>query len=428
MSTSAEPEADDQPLPERGGRLRTVFQAFTYRDFRLLWFGAFTSSSGTWLQETALSWLLLQLTNKPLYLGLNAFLSTAPILLFTLVGGVLADRIDRRRILLTSQWMQLIFATSLSLLAYRNTPVPLLVTCALTLSFMTGCAQAFGGPAYQSLIPMLVDKKDLPNAIALNSIQFQLARFVGALTASFPFVLIADQMIAASVSFGLNGLSFVGVIIALMSLHIKPCQQAKSGRMVNQMREGLSFVWQREGLRSLAFLAFASTFLGMQVTTFLPVFARDIFQKSMGGNSIFVAISAAGAITGGLIVAATGNIKHKGRYTLLVQIGLGISIIGFTLSKTVWMAYPLLFIASIFMMCVFSLITSLVQLLVKDEMRGRVISIFVVAFRGGMPIGSLVTGVLGNRLPLPRVIMAEGLLLSLLAAGFLLSKSQVKEH
>ncbi|MFM8393512.1 MAG: MFS transporter, partial [Acidobacteriota bacterium] len=232
MNSATEQATDSEcPPADTSDPIRRVFRAFSYRDFRLLWFGAFTSSSGTWLQETALNWLLLQVTNDPFYLGLNAFLSTAPILLFTLFGGVLADRIDRRRILLTSQWAQLVFACTLAVLALLKLPAPLLVSSALLISFLTGCVQAFGGPAYQSLIPSLVDKKDLPNAIALNSIQFQLARVVGATTATLPFVIFSDQMIAASASFGLNGLSFVAVIIALMSLNVTHLPRPKCGDM-----------------------------------------------------------------------------------------------------------------------------------------------------------------------------------------------------
>jgi MFS family permease len=426
----AAPEAPPEvpvPAEQKKTTLARVFQAFTYRDFRLLWFGAFTSSSGTWLQETALAWLLLQLTNDPFYLGLNGFLSTAPILLFTLVGGVLADRFDRRRILIASQFSQLTFALALALLAFFDIR-SILVTSALLLSFLTGCVQAFGGPAYQSLIPMLVEKKDLPNAIALNSIQFQLARVVGSTISSFPFAIFADQMIAASVSFGINSLSFIAVIFALMSLSVRHIPRAVAGDMRSQLREGLNFVWHREGLRSLTFLAFASTFFGMQITIFLAVFARDIFHTGAGGNARLMACSGAGAVTGALIVAGLGNIKNKGRYALLMQVFFGLSIVAFTFAPSALIAYPVIYIASIFMMCVFSLITSLVQLLVSDDMRGRVMSIFMVAFRGGMPLGSLVTGFLVKYLPLPRVLMVEGLLLILIAGGYLLSRSQVKEH
>jgi MFS family permease len=416
---------------QKKNTLARIFQAFTYRDFRLLWFGAFTSSSGTWLQETALAWLLLQLTNDPFYLGLNGFMSTAPILLFTLVGGVLADRFDRRKILITSQFSQLVFALTLALLAFFDIR-SILVMSALLLSFLTGCVQAFGGPAYQSLLPMLVEKKDLQNAIALNSIQFQLARVVGSTISSFPFVIFADQMIAASVSFGLNSLSFIAVIFALMSLSARHIPPEVRGDMRSQLREGLNFVWHREGLRSLTFLAFASTFFGMQITIFLPFFARDIFHKDAGGNAALMACTGAGAVTGALIVAWLGDIRNKGRYALFMQIFFGLSIIAFTFAPSALIAYPIIYVAGIFMMCVFSLITSLVQLLVsdgqRDHMRGRVMSIFMLAFRGGLPLGSLVTGSLAKYLPLQRVLMVEGLLLILIAVGYMLSRSQVKEH
>src|SRR5262249_26121684 len=326
-------------VEEKRNPLARVFHAFTYRDFRLLWFGAFTSSSGTWLQETALSWILLQLTNDPSYLGYNGFLSTAPILIFTLIGGVLADRFDRRRILLTSQWSQLTFALTLSALAYFKAPNMILVWSALSLAFLTGCVQAFRGPAYQSLIPMLVDKKDLPNAIALNSIQFQLARVVGASVGSFPFRLFPDQMFAAAVSFGFNGLSFIAVICALMSLSVTHLPRVQVGGMRSQMREGLHFVWRQEGLRSLTILAFASTFLGMQLMTFLPVFARDIVKIGPAGNFRMVAISGAGAVAGALITAGLGNITGKGRKTLLMQMCFGAMIIAFSLTRVTWAAY-----------------------------------------------------------------------------------------
>jgi predicted MFS family arabinose efflux permease len=416
------------PVEEKQGALARVFHAFTYRDFRLLWFGAFISSSGTWLQETALNWILKKLTNDPSYLGYNAFLSTSPILIFTLIGGVLADRFDRRRILITSQWLQLSFALSLASLAFFKVPNMALVSSALGLSFLTGCVQAFGGPAYQSLVPMLVDKKDLPNAIALNSIQFQLARVVGASIGSFPFAVFADQMIAAAVSFGLNGLSFIVVIFALMSLSVRHIPRAHTGGMRSQLREGLSFVWGQEALRSLTLLAFASTFLGMQVMTFLPVFADDIFRIGAKGYFWLVAISGAGAVAGALITAGLGNVTNKGRKALLMQICFGAMIIAFSLTRSALIADAIIFLASVFMMILFAMIMSLVQLIVSDDMRGRVMSIYMVAFRGGMPLGALITGLLSKGFPLPRVIMVEGVLLIILAAVFLFSSSEVKEH
>ncbi len=428
MSTpAAAPERIPAEEPKRS-HLARIFHAFTYRDFRLLWFGAFTSSAGTWLQEAALGWILYSLTHKTRYTGFLGFFSTAPILFFTLIGGVIADRIDRRRILLASQWTQLVCALALAALAFFQAPTMVLVWSALSLSFLSGCAQAFGGPAYQALIPTLVEKKDLPNAIALNSIQFHLARVVGPTISSIPFAVIGEQLLAAAISFGINGLSFLAVIVALMSLNVRYIPNQTNGGMRSQMLEGLRFVWHKEALRSLTILSFASTFLGMQVTTFFAVFAADIFRTGATGNAQLIGISGAGAVTGALIVAALGDVQKKGQLALIMQIAFGIAIIAFSLSPTVWLAYPIIFIASVFMMFVFSMIASLVQLIVSDEMRGRVMSIYMLSFRGGAPLGALITGFLAEHYPLTRVLMIEGALLSLLALTFLLSPSSVKEH
>lgn len=419
---AAAPEtALEEPKP---GQLKRVFRAFAYRDFRLLWFGAFTSSAGTWLQETAQSWFILQLTNDAFYLGLNSFLATTPILLFSLIGGVVADRVDRRRILLTSQWLQLTYAFTLAALVYQGLHV---VWPILLISFLTGCAQAFGGPAYQALVPMLVERRDLANAIALNSIQFNLARVVGPAIGG---AVLATVGIA--LCFGLNGLSFVAVIIALSALSIQHIPRVSTGKLHREiggeMSSGLAFVGRQEALRSLTLLAFTSAFCATQIITFLPVFAKDIFHTGVGGYSSLLSTSGAGAVTGALLVAWLGDLHCKGRTALLMQLMLGLVLIAFALSPIAWLAYPLVFLGGVFMMSVFALISSLVQLLVTDEMRGRVMSIYMVAFRGAMPLGGLITGLLAKRFPLARVLAIEGLLLSTVAFSYLVSKSKVKEH
>ncbi|MBS1789064.1 MAG: MFS transporter [Acidobacteria bacterium] len=409
--------------------LGRVFHAFSYRDFKLLWFGAFTSSAGTWLQEAALTWILYYLTHDILYLAILPVFSTGPVILFTLLGGVIADRIDRRRILLASQWTQLTCACVLSVLAFMHAPTMMLVWSALALSFITGCAQAFGGPAYQALIPTLVEKKDLPNAIALNSIQFHLARVVGPTVGNIPFRFINEQLLAAAISFGINGISFLAVIVALLSLNVRYIPTGGSGGgMRSEMTEGLRFVWHQEALRSLTFLSFISTFLGMQVTVFFAYFAGDVFKTGGAGNGTLISISGAGAVTGALIVAALGNVNSKGRLAMIMQIAFGLTIIGFTLSTSVWIAYPIIFVASVFMMFVFSMIASLVQLIVTDEMRGRVMSIYMLSFRGGAPLGAVVTKMLARHYSLTKVLMIEGALLSIIALAFLLSPSKVKDH
>ncbi len=432
MSIPATATEPTEPTPteteQKKSTVARVFHAFSYREFRLLWFGAFTSSAGTHLQEAALAWIIYQLTNKPSYTGILAFAATAPVLLFTLVGGVLADRIDRRRILLASQWTQLACALALAGLAFFEAPAMMLVWSAIALSFIAGCGQAFGGPAYQALIPTLVEKKDLPNAIALNSIQFHLARVVGPTISSIPFAIFGNQLLAASVSFGFNSLSFLAVIFSLMTLRVAYIPQGKRDGMRSEMLQGLKFVWHQEALRSLTVLSFAATALGMQAMIFSAVLAKDVFHTGPAGNATLISISGAGSVVGALIVAGLSNIKNRGRTALMMQIAFGLTIVTFTFAKSVWFAYSLIFVASIFMMFVFSMIASLVQLIVKEEMRGRVMSIYMLSFRGGAPLGALATGFLAEHYPLTKVLMVEGVLLCVVALTFLLSPSKVKEY
>src|SRR5205809_6959242 len=208
-------------MPVRRG-VRRMLAAFGYRDFRVQWIGACSSAIGTWMQIIAQNWLVLSLTNSPFFLGLDAFLQQLPIILFTLIGGVFADRYDRRRTLLASQYVQMATSGTLALLMYFHL---VQVWHILVLSSITGLAQAFGGPAYQSLIPSLVDKKDLPNAVALNSIQFNVARVLGPLLFAGTLTVFMkwgyDEPQAMNACFALNSLSFVVVINTLMALHVK---------------------------------------------------------------------------------------------------------------------------------------------------------------------------------------------------------------
>jgi len=208
-----------------------MLAAFTYRDFRVQWIGACTSSIGTWMQIVAQNWLVVSLTNSPFFLGLDAFLQQLPIILFSLIGGVFADRYDRRRTLMMSQVIQMSTSGALALLMYFRA---VQIWQILALSFVTGCAQSFGGPAYNSLIPSLVDKKDLPNAVALNSIQFNVARVLGPLL--FGLTLSAfrhwgySEPQAMNACFLLNSLSFLVVINTLMMLRVKHIPPATSER------------------------------------------------------------------------------------------------------------------------------------------------------------------------------------------------------
>jgi MFS family permease len=405
-----------------------MLAAFTYRDFRVQWFGACTSSIGTWTQITAQNWIVLSLTGSAFFLGLDAFLQQLPIMLFTLIGGVLADRRDRRQTLLSSQYVQMTTAAALALIVYFDV---VKIWYILGLSFITGLAQAFGGPAYQSLIPSLVDKKDLPNAVALNSIQFNVARVIG------PLVFAATLAVAARIGFSdpqsmamcfaLNAASFLVVVYALMSLNLKHIPHTGTTRMRDEMRGGLDYVRHHGSLVALIVLAATTTFLGFSVLTFLPIFAQRVFHEGASTYGHLLAFSGAGSVVGALIVAWLGKFKRMGLTALLVQAIYGLFILGFAMSRTLWLSDILLFFTGAALMVVFSTVTSLIQLIAPNEMRGRVMSIYMLAFRGGMPLGSLCSGYLATFIGAPLVIGINGVLLVIVAAYFLVKSHGVRE-
>ena len=405
-----------------------MLAAFTYRDFRVQWFGACTSSIGTWMQIVAQNWLVLSLTDSTFYLGLDAFLQQLPIMLFTLIGGVLADRRDRRRMLIASQYVQMATSATLALLMYLHV---VQVWHILLLSSITGFAQAFGGPAYQSLIPSLVDKKDLPNAVALNSIQFNVARVVGPLLFGVTLVVFTkwgyNESQAMNACFALNALSFVVVINTLMALHVKHIPPAASKGMRDDLRIGLSYVRHHPSLKAFIVLAAATTFLGFTLITFLPVFAKKVFHEGAGTYSHLLVFSGVGSVVGALIIAWLGKFKRMGLTALVVQAAYGLLIIAFAASRVMWLSDILLFFTGAALMMVFSTVTSLIQLIAPNEMRGRVMSIYMLAFRGGMPLGSLVSGYFATLIGAPMVIAINGGLLVVVAAYFLVRSHGVRE-
>ena len=411
--------------PPKG--LRRLAAALHHRDFRVLWLGACISSIGTWMQSLAENWLVLSLTASAFFLGLDAFLQQLPIMLFTLIGGVVADRHDRRLTLMASQWVQLATAAMLSLLVYFRVVE---IWHILVLSFVTGTAQAFGGPAYQSLIPSLVGKQDLTNAIALNSIQFNVARMVGPLLAGASLAAFkrggVEDMTAYAACFALNALSFLVVIVSLMSLQIQHLAAPRVQNMMGELRQGLSYVRQERNIMALMVLGAATTFFGIPMLTLLPVFARDVFGSDVEGYSALLAFSGAGAVVGSMIVAWLGRFPRMGLGTLLVQVVFGVMITLLALNRSLYISYVLLFLSGVALMIVLSCITSLVQLIAPNEMRGRVMSIYLVAFRGGMPIGSLVSGYVASLTSAPTVLALNGVAMLMVSAYFLLKNEEIR--
>ncbi len=399
--------------------LRRLGVAFTFAKFRNMWLAAFTSAVGTWMQRLAKQLLILDLTGSAFFLGLDMFLAELPLLLFTLIGGVIADRHDRRHLLIASQTLQMACALALAAIVFFDITR---VRYILALSFVSGLAQAFGGPAFQSLIPSLVPRRHLPNAVALNSIQFNLAQTIGP-----PIGVVVLAAFGMAGCFGLNGLSFLAVIAVLGLMRVPPPAPATRERILTELRGGLRYVRHGGALLALTVLAFATTSLALPIRTFLPVFALDVFGLGDAQLGWMLAMVGSGSVVGALIVAWLGKFEHMGRTLLQVQVVFGGLVVAFALLPINRFSYVLLFLIGAALLMIFSLTNSLVQLTVPDELRGRVISIYLVAFRGGMPLGSLVSGYFTTHFTTSAVVAANGLLLSLVAVGFLMGNRQVRE-
>ena len=370
------------------------------------------------MQMVAQSWVVLQLTGSAFYLGLVGFLGQLPVILFTLVGGVFADRVDRRKLLLVSQYIQIGVAIMLTILVYFERVE---IWHFLVLVFVAGSGQSFGGPAYQALIPTLVKREDVPNAVALNSIQFNLARVVGPVLAGAAFAAFG-----AAICFGLNALSFLAVVISLFLIRTSFVPAKTADSVLDQIKSGFSYIREQGALWQLTILGFVSTFCGVPLLTLLPVFAKDVYGLGPTGYSYMMAISGAGAITGALAYAALSRSSRQGLFALRVQIAFAVLLAMFALSTTLVFSCAVLFLTGVCLISLFASITSLVQLATAEEMRGRMMSIFMLAFRGGMPLGDLTAGFLASRFSPQLALLVLSTVLVIAASGFLLSRSGVK--
>jgi predicted MFS family arabinose efflux permease len=368
-----------------------------------MWIGACASTIGTFVQQFAQSWLVYDLTKNPFYLGLDLFLGQLPIMAFSLFGGVFADRLDRRKMLLASQYIQMACAFLLAALFLTHV---VKVWHVLALSFVVGLGQSFGGPAYSALLPTLVPPDDLSNAIAMNSIQFNLARILGPTIGGITYSALGGTW-----CFTLNGFSYLAVIASLFMIHVKFVPAKTQQSVLTSMKEGIQFIRRRQGMSALVVLAFCTTLFGFSLNGFLPVIVQNIFHRGPETYTLLLVCSGAGSICGALIVAAMEKVKGKERLTLLILISLGLITTGFALSKWLPLSCMLIFLGGTAIMASASLMLSLAQFTATDAMRGRVMSVYNLAFRAGIPVGALALG---------RIIPVVGISAALSGAGLML--------
>jgi len=422
-----------------------MFRALAHRNFRLFWAGAFLSNAGTWMQTVAQSWLVLQLTDSGTWLGVDTFVATAPGLALTLVGGVIADKLDRKRLLIYTQALAGLSALVLAYLIWADlihwrgaARRPSDVWMVLVLTFVTGCCWAISGPSYQAITVDLVRREDVANAIALNSSQFQLARVIGPLLAA-----LTMSLFGMAGCFLANGLSYVAIVLALsrvrferpgaaepgagedagVAARVATEESAKAGAaqgvtaagrrsMWGDLAEAFVYVRGRPRVRVVLLCSTVVSLFGAPYLVLMPLFARNVYGWDEAGLSLMMGTAGAGALVGALTLAYLGDFRRKG-LVLLGSLFSGGACITALAAASAWAAIPLLFGTGISMVFLFALGNTLLQQLVRNEMRGRVMSMWLLTFIGTMPVGSFLSGAAADRFGPRPVLAACGLVLLL---------------
>jgi MFS family permease len=402
-----------------------MFRALSHRNYRLFWIGAFLSNVGTWMQAVAQGWLVLVLTDSPFWLGLDAFVATIPGLVFTLVGGVFADLIDRRRLLLFTQVAACIAAFALAILVWTNVVNRWMV---LGFSFVTGCCMALASPSFLAMTYDLVGREDLANAIALNSTQFQLSRVVGPALAG-----VAFRFLGLSGCFFANAFSFIAVIVSLNMVRTEyntqaPAHSVRDRRALwRDLIEGFQYVRNRPRVSSLLMLSAVNSLFGAPYFAMVPVYARDIFHLGATGLAVMTGTAGAGAFGGALLVTYLGDSRRKGWFVLGGSIVFGICIANFALTTSLVLSLIFLFGLGFAVVVSVANTNTLLQKLVTDKMRGRVMSMFIMSFMGAMPIGNIAAGSLSSTFGPQKTLAVGGLVVAVFAAAVGIFNKRLRE-
>lgn len=375
-----------------------MLEAMENRDFRYLWAGNFLSNIGTWMQNIALGWLVLQLTNSAFWLGIVSFASAVPMVVFTLIGGVIADHVDKRKLLILTQTVMMSAAFLLAALTYFQ---QVTVTQIIVLALVTGFASALATPSQQALLPQLVSRRILSNAVGLNSAQFNMSRVLGPTVGGF-----AMAWFGATGNFFLNGLSFVAVIIALWRMHYPAQSAIPEGSMWSRLAEGFRYVFGNPKTNVLVLLVSAGGLLGVPYLSFVPYFARDILQRDARGLGLLMAASGLGAFFAAITIAYVGKPRYRGKLIFGTGVLFFASIIAFTASRMFLVSFVMQMVAGYCLIIMVAIINTRLQLLASDELRGRTMSIYATAYLGLPPIGSFLAGWLSKWVHAPVAIGA----------------------
>ena len=396
-----------------------MFSSLKVKHFRIYWLGMLVSLIGTCIQAVAQSWLVFQLTNSAFLLGLVGFLGSIPIFALSLFGGVLADRLNKRNILIFTQASFMFLAFLLAGLTQFQLISPRQI---MFIALLNGIIMAFDAPARQSIVVELVGKKYLFNAITLNSVAFNSSRIIGPAIAG---VLIS--IIGMSGCFYLNGISFLAVIAALFWIKLGRGTTRNNNSAFKDLKEGLVFISCNRFVLGLVSTVAVMSLFGISYIMLMPVFASNVLHIGVRGLGVLMSSIGLGALIGSLTLARLGDFKYKGKLLIWSVFLFSILLINFSLSKNyIWSIISLIFLGSISVPAT-AVINTLLQIKVPDEFRGRVMSLFMITFAGFVPFGSLVSGSLAQVLGVSTALFLSGLICLVLFTLINLLFSELKD-
>ena len=408
-----------EPSGEKVTRFPQMARALRNPNFRLFWSGNFLSNIGTWMQNVAQGWLVLLLTNSAFWLGVVGFAGSIPFLIFTLFGGVIADRVDKRRLLLVTQTVMMMLAFLLAALAWFKV---ITVWEVAAIAFMNGVAMSMNAPSYQAMVPRLVKREDLTNAIALNSAQFNMSRILGPTLGGY-----AMAIFGVAGNFFLNGVSFLAVLWALTHIKYPDEIPARHESMWDSLRGGFAYLHENKQMLVLIWMTVAASLFGIPFLTFIPYFAKVQLNAGESGLGWLLAASGFGAVLGAMTVAIAGMIRHRGRVLTLAGLVFFLAIIGFSESHSFALSECLAFVEGYCGITMISCFNVSIQHLSSDEMRGRVMSIYATSFLGLPPLGALLAGELSRHIPTGHALAMMAGLAGILFLGFFAFSRPLRE-
>ena len=383
-----------------------MFSSLKVKHFRIYWSGMFISLIGTWIQNIALSWLVFAQTNSAFLLGVVGFFSSIPLFILSPFGGVLADRGNKRSILIFTQFSFMVLAFLLAVLTQLKLITPGQI---IVIALANGMIMAFDAPARQAIIVELVGREHITNAIALNSVSFNSSRIIGPAIAG-----LLISAVGMSACFYINGLSFLAVIGALFLIRAKKEDAPIASSALRDLKEGFIFARGNRLALGLLSLVAAVSLFGISYVILMPVFANDILRIGVKGLGLLMSSAGLGALAGALLLARLGKFPRKGRLLIWAVSSFALALVGFALSRNYLLAlFFLIFVGAGSVMAV-ALVNTILQTTVPDKFRGRIMSLFMITFAGITPFGNLIAGSLAQFLGVSWALILSGCVCGLL--------------